>query len=189
MTCMTFAMGGIAVWMPYYLEHRPGVHHFPTTTFGVVLLITGLLGTLLGGVAGDKLRNRFAGSYFLVSGSAMAIGFPVVWAMTNAAFPWIWVYIFIACFCLFFNTAPANTILANVTHPAMRAAGYALNILFIHAFGDVLSPFVIGLISDRYTMDTAFRVVAVMFLFSAMFWLLGTRYLARDTERAAFRLS
>jgi hypothetical protein len=24
MTCMTFAMGGIAMWMPYYLEHRPG---------------------------------------------------------------------------------------------------------------------------------------------------------------------
>ncbi len=71
----------------------------------------------------------------------------------------------------------------------MRAAGYALNILLIHALGDVLSPFVIGLISDKYTMDTAFRVVAVMFLFSAMFWLWGTRYLARDTERAASRLS
>jgi len=71
----------------------------------------------------------------------------------------------------------------------MRAAGYALNILFIHALGDVLSPFVIGLISDRYTMDTAFRVVAVMFLFSSMFWLLGTRYLARDTERAPSLLS
>jgi MFS family permease len=189
MTCMTFALGGIAVWMPYYLEHRPGVHRFPTTTFGAVLLITGLLGTLLGGIAGDKLRNRFGGSYFLVSGTAMIIGFPIVWIMTSAAFPWIWVYIFIACFCLFFNTAPANTILANVTHPSMRAAGYALNILFIHALGDVLSPFVIGLISDRYTMDAAFRVMAVMFFFSGMFWLLGARYLAADTERAPFRLA
>ena len=189
MTCMTFALGGIAVWMPYYLEHRPGVHRFPTTAFGAVLLITGLLGTLLGGIAGDKLRSRFGGSYFLVAGTAMMIGFPTVWAMTYAVFPWIWGYIFVACFCLFFNTAPANTILANVTHPAMRAAGYALNILFIHALGDVLSPFVIGLISDRYTMDIAFRVVAVMFLFSGMFWLLGTRYLARDTECAPFRLA
>ena len=56
---MTFALGGIAVWMPYYLEHRPGVHRFPTTSFGVVLLATGLLGTLLGGLAGDRLRNRY----------------------------------------------------------------------------------------------------------------------------------
>jgi MFS family permease len=98
MTCMTFAMGGIAVWMPYYLEHRPGVQRFPTTTFGGVLVVTGLLGTLLGGVAGDKLRNRFGGSYFLVSGIGMLIGFPVVLMMTKAAFPSIWGYIFVACF-------------------------------------------------------------------------------------------
>jgi MFS family permease len=189
MTCMTFAMGGIAVWMPYYLENRPGVHRYPTTLFGAVLLVTGLLGTLLGGLAGDKLRNRFRGSYFLVSGIAMLMGFPMVWAMTRAPFPWIWLYIFFACFCLFFNTAPANTILANVTHPAMRAAGYALNILVIHAFGDVLSPFVIGLISDRYTMDAAFRVVALMFLLSGTLWLFGARYLGRDTDRAPFLLS
>jgi MFS transporter, Spinster family, sphingosine-1-phosphate transporter len=184
MTCMTFAMGGIAVWMPYYLEHRPKVHRFPTTIFGGVLLLTGLLGTLLGGTAGDKLRDRFGGSYFLVSGATIMIGFPMMWATTNAVFPWIWVYILVSCLCLFFNTAPTNTILANVTHPAMRAAGYALNILVIHALGDVLSPFVIGLISDRYTMDTAFRLVAIMCLFSGLFWLIGARYLAADTRRA-----
>jgi len=188
MTCMTFAMGGIAVWMPYYLEHRPGVHGFPTTTFGLILVVTGLLGTLLGGIVGDKLRNRFGGSYFLVSAIPMLIGFPVVWLMTGAAFPWIWLYIFVACFCLFFNTAPTNTILANVSHPAIRAAGYALNILLIHALGDVLSPFLIGLISDRYNMNIAFRVVAVMFLCSGLLWLWGAKYLAADTTQAAFRL-
>lgn len=188
MTCMTFAMGGIAVWMPYYLEHRPGVHRFPTTTFGGILLVTGLLGTLLGGFAGDKLRDRVGGSYFLVSGVPMLIGFPVVWAMTKASFPWIWVHVFVACFCLFFNTGPTNTILANVTHPAMRAAGYALNIFVIHALGDVLSPFVIGLISDKYDMDTAFRVVAFMFLCSGLVWLCGARYLVMDTAKAPLRL-
>jgi len=119
----------------------------------------------------------------------MLIGFPMAWIMTTATFPWIWVYVFVACFCLFFNTGPTNTILANVTHPAMRAAGYALNILLIHALGDVLSPFVIGLISDKYNMDTAFRVVALMFLCSGVVWLLGVRYLAADTARAAFRLA
>jgi biotin transporter BioY len=53
----------------------------------------------------------------------------------------------------------------------------------------VLSPFVIGLISDRYNMDVAFRVVAVMFLCSGLIWLLGVRYLAEDTARAPFQLN
>jgi fucose permease len=134
--------------------------------------------------AATKLAKRFRGSYFLVSGTAMLIGFPLVWAMTHASFPWNWIYIFLACFCLFFNTAPANTIFANVTHPAMRATGFALNILVIHAFGDVLSPFLIGLISDKYNMDAAFRLVALMFLLSGILWLWGTKYLASDSDRA-----
>ena len=64
--------------------------------------------------------------------------------------------IFLTCFCLFFNTGPTNTILANVTHPSMRAAGFALNIFVIHALGDVISPVIIGILSDRYNMNVRF---------------------------------
>ena len=184
MTFMTFAMGGIAVWMPFYLEHKPGSHGYPTTIFGGVLLVTGLLGTLIGGWLGDRLRKRWSGSYFLVSGVTMLIAVPMVWHLTYITFPWIWGYIFFACLCLFVNTAPANTILANVTHPSMRAAGYALNILVIHALGDVLSPLVMGLIADKWSMDIAFRTVAVVMLLSGVTWIFGAKYLARDTERA-----
>jgi len=57
-------------------------------------------------------------------------------AVVYAPFPLGWGLIFLACFCLFFNTGPVNTILANVTHPSLRAAGFALNIFVIHALGD-----------------------------------------------------
>jgi MFS family permease len=94
------------------------------------------------------------------------------------------VLIFITCFCLFFNTGPANAILANVTHPSIRAVGFAANIFFIHAFGDVISPVIIGILGDRYGMKTAFMLVGAMFLLAGIFWLCGTKFLARDTERA-----
>ena len=189
MAAMTFAMGGIGFWMPYYLEHRPGVHGSPTTVFGMILVVTGLLATLLGGIVGDQLRNRFSGSYFLVSGTAMLVGFPLAWAVLQSSFPWIWVYLALTCFCLFFNTGPTNTILANVSHPSMRATAYAVNIFFIHAFGDVISPLVIGLIKDRYSLDAAFRIVALMCLVSGLLWLWGTRYLDQDTRLATSRIS
>lgn len=188
MCAMTFAIGGIAFWMPYYLENRPGASGSPTTLFGAITVLAGLTATLLGGFVGDKLRGRFPGSYFLVSGAAMLAGFPFVLLVLNAPFPWIWIYVFLACFCLFFNTGPTNTILANVTHPAMRATGYAVNIFFIHALGDVISPVIIGILSDRYNMRVAFLVVALMFLVSAVFWLWGARYLERDTKLAPTRL-
>src|SRR5262245_36157408 len=144
MTAMTFAIGGIAFWMPYYLAQRPGAPASATVIFGAITCVAGLVATLLGGIAGDRLRPRFPGSYFLVSGIAMIVGFPFMLLTLSAPFPLIWIWLFATCFCLFFNTGPTNTILANVSHPSIRAAGFALNILVIHAFGDVLSPVVIG---------------------------------------------
>jgi len=125
MSAMTFAIGGIGFWMVDYVQEYRGVAGSASTIFGAILVVSGLAATLLGGIVGDKLRARFGGSYFLVSGVAMLIGFPLFLAVLYVPFPLAWVFIFLACFCLFFNTGPTNTILANVTHPAMRAAASA----------------------------------------------------------------
>jgi MFS family permease len=188
MAAMTFAMGGIGFWMPDYVADFRHVPGSTATIFGGITVVSGLSGTLLGGLAGDKLRTRFPGSYFLVSALAMLAGFPFFLAVLYTPFPMAWVLIFFACFCLFFNTGPTNTILANVTHPSIRAAGFALNIFVIHALGDVISPLIIGLLADKYNMNLAFKVVGVMFLVSAAFWLFGSSFLAKDTARAARRL-
>jgi len=188
MTAMTFAIGGIAFWMPYYLKHKAGAAGPVEVIFGGLVCASGLIATLLGGLAGDKLRPRFSGSYFLVSGLAMLAGFPFLLGVLRSSFPLIWPMIFATCFCLFFNTGPTNTILANVTHPALRAGAYALNIFIIHAFGDVISPVIIGIVSDRYDMDRAFMVVGIMFILAGVFWLAGIKFLQKDTELAATRM-
>jgi MFS family permease len=189
MTAMTFAIGGIAFWMPYYLKHKPGATGPVEVVFGGLVCVAGLLATVLGGWVGDKLRSRFSGSYFIVSGLAMLLGFPFMIASLYSSFPLIWTLLFVTCFCLFFNTGPTNTILANVTHPSIRAGAYALNIFLIHAFGDVISPVVIGVVSDRYDMNRAFILVGVMFVAAGVLWLSGSKFLKRDTEMAANRLA
>jgi len=187
MTAMTFAIQGIAFWMPYYMEGLPGAPANATIIFGGIIAAAGLCATLLGGLAGDKLRARFSGSYFLVSGAAMIVGFPIFMAALRAPFPSaIWVLMFLTCFCLFFNTGPTNTILANVTRPSIRAIGFAVNIFVIHALGDVISPVIVGLLNDLYgDMHVSFLVVGAMFIIAGVFWLAGAFYLKRDTERAA----
>ncbi|HWQ90213.1 MAG TPA: MFS transporter [Clostridia bacterium] len=188
MTAMTFAIGGIAFWMPYYLKHRPGAEGPVEVVFGGITCVAGLLGTLAGGMLGDKLRRIIPGSYFLVSGVAMLVGFPLMLLVLRAPFPTIWILLFFTCFCLFFNTGPTNTILANVTHPALRTTGFALNILVIHALGDVISPVIIGIVSDKHGMDTAFTLVGCMFVVAGIFWLFGIKFLKRDTELAPTRM-
>jgi MFS family permease len=193
MTAMTFALGGIAYWMPDYIHHfrqQPDLGQV-STIFGGIVVLSGLSATLLGGLAGDWLRPRFPGSYFLVSAAGMFLGFPLFLAVLYVPFPWAWVLIFLACFCLFFNTGPTNTALANVTHPAIRASAFAVNIFIIHALGDAISPTIIGAITDASggDMNVGFLAVSAMILIGGLLWLWGARYLEMDTKLALTRLS
>jgi MFS family permease len=214
MAAMTFATGGLAFWIPRYLVWRkvhaglldPTNLELRTATltdanwrFGVIVVVSGLAATLSGGWVGDKLRNRWPGSYFLVSGYGMLFALPLFLAALFVPFPAAWVLIFLTCCGLFFNTGPTNTILANVTHPSIRAAGFALNILIIHTLGDAISPPLIGKINTIFgdhtsagaavddlvssNMNAGFAAVSLAIFLSGVLWLLGAKHLQRDTLR------
>jgi len=200
MAAMTFAIGGIGYFMPDYLElrHVAGLGKIsPRLLFGVITAVGGLLATIAGGLAGDALRKRFPGSYFLVSAGGLLAGAPLLALMLFTPFPFAWIWLFLCVFCLFFNTGPSNTILANVTHPAIRASAFAINILVIHALGDAISPPVIGHISDWlhraghtevWSMNAAFMLISSTMVIGGLFWFWGARYLEKDTAAAPTRL-
>jgi predicted MFS family arabinose efflux permease len=186
MAAMTFAMGGVAFWMPTYIDDLGTAGNLARINliFGGIVVVSGLLGTLAGGWAGDYLRRRFSGAYFLVCGAGMLAGVPMFLLMLRTPFPWAWIFVFLACFCLFFNTGPGNAILANVTHPSIRATAFALNILIIHVAGDAASPILIGKIADRWSLQIGFAVMSAMMAIGGMLWLWGAKYLEQDTRAA-----
>ena len=185
-TAMTFAIGGLSVWAPTYIHEARGVPLAQADlVFGGILVVAGIVSTLLGGWLGDKLRPRIPGAYFLVSGCGMLLGFPATIAMLYLPFPFAWIAIFFAMFFLFLNVGPANTALANVTPPAMRATAFALNILVIHALGDALSPWLIGWIRDHGTWNLSFFVVSTVMLVAGVIWLCSMKWLVRDTAAVA----
>ena len=194
MTAMTFAIGGISFWLPRYLFDYRAADFGNTPSlgqinliFGAITVAAGLIATLLGGWVADRVQRRFASAYFLVSGIAILFSFPAIIAMLRVPFPWAWILIFVGVFFLFFNTGPSNAALANVAPPAIRATAFALNIFLIHAFGDAISPPLIGWIAGRWNMDAAFIVMAAVILLASVFWIWGARYLGRDTARAEAR--
>jgi MFS family permease len=211
MTAMTFAIGGVSFWMPTYVAERliqekliTGPNEDETlrlaldaanAKFGPIVVVAGFAATLAGGWLGDRMRSKLPGSYFIVSGAAMIIGFPLFMGVLFAPFPWCWWFIALAVFALFFNTGPSNTIIANVTPPGIRATAFAVCILMIHALGDAISPTIIGFVSDEalarklvsdkaHSLNAGFLVVSAMILISGVFWLWGAKYLARDTAKA-----
>jgi MFS family permease len=91
---------------------------------------------------------------------------------------------FVAVFGLFFNTGPANAILANVVPSHIRATAFAINILIIHTFGDAISPPIIGKIADYTSYHDAFFVTSFFILAAGIIWLIGAPHLERDTKAA-----
>ncbi len=181
-TAMTFALGGIGFWVAAYLKFR-GQPASSTQIFGIIIAGTGLISTLAGGWLGDRLRTRTSGSYFLVSGGGMILACPLFIAMLFTPFPQAWWLMAASVFFLFLNTGPSNTALANVALPKVRATAFALNILVIHALGDVLAFPTIGYLAGHTNWTIAFLFVSGMMLVSGVLWLIGMKSLGADTLR------
>ena len=181
-TLMTFVTGGLGFWASAYLRYRNQSPDVGMTIFGLITVVAGLVSTLLGGVIADRLRSRFAGSYFLVSGIGMLIACPFFVATLYTPFPAAWVPMFFAIFFLFVNTGPSNTALANVSSPAVRATAFAVNILVIHALGDVQAFWLLGYIGGHTNMHVAFLFVSGIIFLSGVVWLTGVKYLPADTS-------
>jgi hypothetical protein len=90
---------------------------------------------------------------------------------------------------IFTYTGPSNTIIVNVTLPNMRAAAFAVNIFVIHFLGDILSPPLMGMVSD-WTQDSFWGLVITVpaLVLSGLFYCIGSRYLESDQEAMLDRL-
>ncbi len=189
-TAFTFSIGGLSFYAPTYISEGRGQPLAKTDfIFGLISATAGFSATLFGGWLGDRLRRRFPGSYFIVSGTGMLLAFPSTIAILYTPFPAAWVFIFLAIFFLMMNTGPSNTAIANVTPPSMRATAFAMNILIIHLFGDASSPALIGWIRDHSSWNAAFITVSAVMLVAGVIWLTNARSLAHDTEAAEREIS
>ncbi|MBP1728722.1 MAG: rane protein, major facilitator superfamily [Deltaproteobacteria bacterium] len=182
MTAMTFAMGGMAQWMPTFLHrvHGLGVER-GNLLFGGLTVVAGIIGTLAGGWLGDYFQRRRPDGYLLVSGWGFICGIPATMvALTAADLTTALAGMFLAELCLFLNTGPLNTVIVNVTRHDMRAMAFAANIFVIHALGDAISPAFIGFLSDHWGLERALLSTVAAILLAAVFCFLCGRRIAED---------
>ncbi|HYS43083.1 MAG TPA: MFS transporter, partial [Geobacteraceae bacterium] len=160
MAAMTFAIGGLAQWIPSFLYRAHSLDVAKANTlFGATTVLAGILGTLAGGWLGDRWQKRSGKGYLLISGWGFLIGTPfAAWAILAPGLTSCMAAIFLAEFFLFLNTGPLNTVIINVTNPAVRAMSFAVNIFFIHAMGDAVSPSILGWLSDQWGLRSALLI-------------------------------
>ncbi len=184
MAAMTFALGGLAQWVPTFLYRLHGLDVArANTVFGAITVLSGIIGTLTGGWLGDRLQKKNPAGYLVVSGWGFFLGAPIaVYALLTSSFPHCIAAIFLAELLLFLNTGPLNTVIVNVTSPSIRAMAFAVNIFFIHALGDALSPTIVGSLSDLWQLRTALLITPLAILIAAILCFLCARSIERDSQ-------
>lgn len=177
----TFALGGLAVWMPNFLER---VHNIPavqaTTSFGAIVVVTGFLGTFLGGWLGDYWVKSSRQAYLWMSGVITLVAAPLTFVALTAASSSVYYPAIIAAeLLLFMSTGPINSAIANMVSPTERASAFALSMFVIHLLGDVPSPTLIGWLSDLSSLGKAVLIVPAAIVISGIVWLISARVSGR----------
>jgi len=178
----TFAMGGLATWMPTYFVRERGLPlASAASTFGLILVAAGFLGTLLGGRLSDALARRMPGAHFVLSGVSLVISIaftlPAVLAPSPAIF---WPATFVTLLLLFMNIGPLNAAMANVLPADLRARGFAVTTGVMHLLGDAASPWLIGVASDAVGLTAPVLVTGCLLVVAGIVLLLDRASLVRD---------
>jgi len=178
----TFAMGGLATWMPTYFVRERGIPlGTAASTFGLLLVVAGFAGTLVGGRLSDVFTKRAPSAHFTLSGATLVASvvftLPAILAPAPAVF---WPAMFVTLFLLFMNIGPLNAAMANVLPADLRARGFAVTTMVMHLLGDAASPWLIGVASDRVGLTVPVLVTGCMLAVAGLVLLVGRGSLAAD---------
>ncbi|HZN95537.1 MAG TPA: MFS transporter [Myxococcales bacterium] len=182
LTALTFSIGGLGYWMPTFMETeramKPGQ---AGVVFGAVTLVAGLLGTVLGGVLGDRADRRRPGGGLWISGVTMVAAAPIMFlTATVDGLPLIFGLAFVAQVGLFLNTGPINAAIVNAVPPSYRAFAIGLSNLTLHALGDAVSPYLIGKVADASSLARAIQLNALPVVLGGLAVVWGARQAQRD---------
>jgi MFS transporter, Spinster family, sphingosine-1-phosphate transporter len=183
---VTFALGGLAFWMPRYLEVAKGLSLSQANLllFGSVTLAGGL-GTLTGGFLGSRLLSYTPGAPLWVSGLGIVLALPLAALAIYAGNPALYIPgLAGAIFFLFLNPGVLTAVVVSVAGPWRRAQAVALTIVVIHLVGDVPSPFVIGWVSDLGSLTWGVSITLVALAAGAALIFMALPHLAQDLTAA-----
>jgi hypothetical protein len=106
----------------------------------------------------------------------MGLGIPVMMIALFNRGPAMVPGIALAGFLLLLNTAPLNAAVINSVGGHIRATAIAVNLFVIHFLGDAFSPWLIGRVSDKSSLESGFISTVVATALSSAILFYGMKF-------------
>jgi hypothetical protein len=161
MAFYTFAIGGLAFWLPSFFHIARNMSLVEATfKLGVTTVFASITGMSVGGWLADRLAKSNPRALFIVPGVAMLGSVPfILLTIYSRNMSLALVGVFCAEALMFINTGPCNAVIANVVMPNMRSAAYAVALFAVHVLGDIWSPYLMGWVADTFGHTDAMESV------------------------------
>uniref|UniRef100_A0A671N0W8 Protein spinster homolog 1 n=1 Tax=Sinocyclocheilus anshuiensis TaxID=1608454 RepID=A0A671N0W8_9TELE len=162
-TTVAFVTGSLALWAPAFLfragvftgEKQPCLKapcdNSDSLIFGIITVVTGILGVASGVQASKKLRIKTPRADPLVCAAGLLLAAPFLYLsimFAQASTVATYIFIFLGETFLSMNWAIVADILLYVVIPTRRSTAEAFQIVLSHLLGDAISPYLIGVVSD-----------------------------------------
>jgi MFS family permease len=178
---VTFSLGGISWWMPSFLQRIDGrTQSSAAFLMGAITVVTGLLGTIFGGMWAQRWSRTNAKALYLVPaiGSLLAVPPALVCFFGPQMFgtkAYTLPGLALAVFLIFLGTGPVNASTINAVRPEVRATAMAGQLFMIHALGDAISPRIIGVVSDRSNLAVGLGSTLITLVIASVIFFIGAR--------------
>ncbi|MBI4566648.1 MAG: MFS transporter [Planctomycetes bacterium] len=173
----------------FFIQERGMSAGTAKVAMGMMALVSGALGSFLGGVLGDRWSRRAKGGYALLAGLGFLAGFPSLLIGFHIQERWVFLPALTAGSFFFFLCMPAvNAQIANVTHPAQRAMAWSLAVFVLHLLGDTLAPWLFGTMDEAVGRLLAYTWFSGALALAGICCLIASRTASRDLERLRVRM-
>lgn len=176
-TTNLFAIGALADWLDSFLMRYQGSSLKEAgLVVGATTALGGLFGTVLGSKIAEHFADRCSNAYFIVSAVFSLPAAMLLAVALNVVHSKLVVYLclFLAQVCFFTNLAPMSAVLMTSVPAHLRARSSGFQVFVNHVLGDVISPPIVGAVSDLSgSLRAALQITWVMVLASGVLWCTG----------------
>lgn len=185
--CQLVVVSTIWSWLPSYFNRYHGAAADKAAMLAAVIVLCGAAGSFFWGVAADAVAVRRPRNKLVLMATLSTVTLLVFIAGFGLPMGATVQFLLIALggLMMMCTVAPAASVVFNVIHPGLRSTGAAMLALFQNLFGLAVGPFVGGLVSDAWGLQTALAVMPAFGLLAALCFLRAMRTYDADLAKVS----
>jgi predicted MFS family arabinose efflux permease len=180
----TFLTTALMSWLPSYFNRVQGLPMDKASLKSSLIMLMAIFGSPLGGYLADRWLKKRANARLLfsaLSSTATGIIFMVGFYFLREPAQF---YFFLAggtTAIAFASSAIAVT--QDVVHPGLRATAYSLCVIIMHLLGSALGALAVGMLSDRFGIQTALTLLPLSALWAGLLFFIGSCFYEQDLAK------